>query len=79
MRYKIGDKVKIKEGLKTTGFSVSIVSDMLEYRGQIVKVINATRNNEGREIYTMKNTPFHWDVDWIESVICNKGRINIQD
>lgn len=64
MRYKIGDRVKIRKDLiesKEYG-SKMFVYDMLEYRGMIVTIREVHNNNS----YYIKEYDFYWTDEMFE-------------
>lgn len=67
MKYKIGDKVRIKRDLKRGyGFKLSVTKKMEEFAGKIVTIKEADRNDD---TYKTEEVGYDWfSEDMIESL-----------
>lgn len=64
MKYKVGDKVKIRSDLKETDEGAGVVEEMLEYRGMEATIIEL----DGDNWYTIDidDEEFYWDDTMFE-------------
>lgn len=68
MKFKVGDRVRIRKDLKEgDDFELYVVDDMEEFSGKIVTIINAWEKNGGR--YSIKEDPnnYTWSEDMFEN------------
>lgn len=79
MKYKIGDKVKIREDLvidKEYG-NQFFVNFMEEYKGKIVTIKNIVKNNN-KEFYILDEYGWNWTDEMLEDIIkYNDGEGNL--
>lgn len=72
-RYKIGDKVRIKQFDKpfrtNRGGSQSFVDYMLKHCGKTFTIVNTSPNKNNLAHYILNDTYFCWHEDWFEPVI----------
>lgn len=67
MKFKVGDKVKIKEDLSwRKKYKTLIVPQMEAYKGKIAKIVAIT--HRGSYILDVGNRPWHWSEDTLEQV-----------
>lgn len=67
MKFKVGDKVKIKEDLNwRKKYKVLITPPMEVHKGKIAKIVGITR--KGSYILDVGDRPWHWSEDTLEQV-----------
>lgn len=66
MKFKIGDKVRIKDDLnQEKAYRVDVVGSMIEFAGK-ARTISSV--DEFISSYALEDTPFHWSEDMLELV-----------
>ena len=69
MKFKVGDKVKIRKDLKKgNGFNLYVTDDMEELAGKIVTIIDAWGNNDGRYSIKEDSYSYTWSEDMFEGL-----------
>lgn len=73
-KFKIGDKVRIKENLNEYDF-YDIIPEMLKYRGKEFEIADLRYNTIFGELYMLNNVNYFWHEDALELV--NESEIKI--
>lgn len=73
-KFKIGDKVRIKENLNEYDF-YDIIPEMLKYRGKEFEIADLRYNTIFGELYMLNNVDYFWHEDALELV--NESEIKI--
>ena len=67
MKFKVGDKVKIKEDLSWRKKYKTLITPQMEvHKGKIAKIVAITRR--GSYILDIEDRPWHWSEDTLEPV-----------
>lgn len=64
MKYKVGDKVKVRNDLvvgKTYGYDVIFTDDMARYKGQVTTI-----SRVGNDFYKIKDDIYYWS--WVDEM-----------
>lgn len=73
-KFKIGDKVRIKENLNEYDF-YDVIPEMLKYRGKEFEIADLRYNTIFGEFYMLNNVDYFWHEDALELV--NESEIKI--
>lgn len=70
MKFKIGDKVRVRKDLKVGNeFDIYVTDEMVEYAGKIVTISNCWKDLSRKDRYEIKENAFYaWSNDMFEGL-----------